>query len=52
MSEILQNQDMDFPDPCGKELYRLGFIACAAFPPFILFVKDFYRVCWKHPHIS
>ena len=49
MNEFLQNQNPknNLPDPHWKELYRLGFIACAAFPIFILLAVIAYFI-WPY----
>jgi hypothetical protein len=49
MTDPLQNQNLgvNLPDPRWKELYRLGFMACAAFPMFILVAVVAYFI-WPY----
>ena len=49
MSETIQNQvkDAGIPDPRWKDLYRAGFIACAAFPLFIVLAVVAYFI-WPY----
>jgi hypothetical protein len=49
MTESVQNQTpgVNLPDPQWIELYRLGFIACAAFPAFILIAVIAYFI-WPY----
>ena len=41
------DKDIDLPDPRWKDLYRIGFIACAAFPIFIVIAVVAYFI-WPY----
>jgi len=47
MSKFVQNMRVEIPDPRWKDLYRIGCIACAAFPVFIAIAVIAYFI-WPY----